>query len=406
MRFPIGILILVMLAPPAYSCSCAGEMRQLLLDRAQFVAEVTAMGEGELRVERVIRGSADASGGSFRVSPNTVLQPLDCCDRGPNAIVKGQRYWAISPEQPTIHGKRLDLSDVQVLKHDDWRADYLSHLHDLKPEELRAVLTTSIGAADLPTVSSCIRGYYHRLLMDVARMALGNEDHARCASEDAARVRVASATAALASLSFIQNEGQAGRLVCARSVTAVKFMPEIVDRQIRQTHFLYPCTDARARGAESQEEADVTTAVLDAYFNAMHGQGSRDRISLYFTNIKPARTQLEVRVFSPANLEPSRQYASPDVRRHRDDLMARSTQLAELRAAWPPYIPNVLRASDCSAKLDKMYADAVAVSRPGFDGHNKALIYLEYFGGGRAYYLTRQDVGWKIDWYVELWQCG
>jgi hypothetical protein len=164
----------------------------------------------------------------------------------------------------------------------------------------------------------------------------------------------------------------------------------------------------RARAAvSSQDEGDVTAAVLHAYFSALHGEGSRDRIALYLTTIKPSPSQLEVHVFSPANDDPSRQYSSRGVKKLREDLMSRSAVLVELRSPSPHYMPAFLRASDCKTQLrSTMFADAVAVSRPGFDGREKALLYLEYLGGARAYHLIREGARWTIDWYVELWQCG
>ena len=42
------------------ACSCAGDMPQLLLDRAQLVAEVQARDGGEFQILRLVRGAPNA----------------------------------------------------------------------------------------------------------------------------------------------------------------------------------------------------------------------------------------------------------------------------------------------------------------------------------------------------------
>ena len=385
-------------------------MKQSLLNRAQFVAEVVARTPGTFAVERVIRGAKQEKGRSFTV-PDAVLQPRDCCDRMPAAIVAGGKYWLIAPEQPTTSG----FEHVEILKHDDGRAGYLAHLHDLTPGELRALInrwktgsirphdfSTYVDAVDVPNVGACIRGYYHRLLMDLTYMAWGNEDHAQCSPEEAARVRAASATAALATLSFIENGGREGRLVCARKVAEATFVgPDLVERQVRQTKQLYPCIDPRTREGLTDDETAAINAVLRAYINQMHGVNARTYINLYYTTFAPEPRHLRVAVFSPANADAAQQYKSPEVKALQDDLMLRNRRSAQVHAALPHLNDTSHHRTDCVEDA----GNTLAVSRPGFSG-DKALVYFEYPGGARAYLLTRGPGAWDVDWYVELWQCG
>jgi hypothetical protein len=157
--------------------------------------------------------------------------------------------------------------------------------------------------------------------------------------------------------------------------------------------------------AIGDDEAAVANAVLRSYFAESHGVGSHHHVLLYYRSVSPARDQLEVRVFSPANDEAAAQYGSPDVKRLIKDLRARSARIAIVSPPFHEFSKTSMRAIDCIDQ-PKDLTNVLAVSRPGFDGRNKALLYLEYFGGARAYHLVRKDSHWTVDWYVELWQCG
>jgi hypothetical protein len=154
-----------------------------------------------------------------------------------------------------------------------------------------------------------------------------------------------------------------------------------------------------------RDETRVTAAALESYFNQMYGGSSR-RLLLYQTTLKPSRTQLEVHVFSPANHESAVRYASAQVKKLRRNLLERCAGSNAVRVGLPQYVINPTRIEECAELKFPGVVDAVAVSRPGFDGTDKALIYLEYAGGARAYHLLRREGRWETDWYVELWGCG
>jgi len=379
-------------------------MHQMLLDHAQFVAEVTARSEG-LVVDRVIRGYQSAKGKTFR--GNLIPEPVSCCDRTPVPVVVGEKYWLLGPE------REIDMRDARLLQHNDGRIDYLSHIRDLTPAQLRGALNRwksggfspaefvrFIGSVDVPDVESCTRGYYHRLLMDVMYMAWGNADHFQCDPTTAARVRTASASSALSVLSFIENQSRSGKLACETDVLSVKSLPDLVDRQVRTTEYLYPCIDTRNKTHLSAGESAVINAVLGAWFDEVHGANAWSPALLYYRTIRPESSQTKVRVFSPANEKPSRDYAAPGVRLLIEDLLARSTRIGEIE--MPSHFqPTSIRTMGC----EKPLAEVVTVSHPGID-NDRAIVYLEYTGGARAYYLTRENDRWLVSWYVELWQCG
>src|SRR5437870_3163994 len=92
MRSRAIILLLVVFAPASLvACSCAGEMPQLLLDRAQFVAEVLARDGGEFQILRVVRGVSDATDRLFHVNKDVRVEARDCCDHMPHPVVSGNK---------------------------------------------------------------------------------------------------------------------------------------------------------------------------------------------------------------------------------------------------------------------------------------------------------------------------
>ena len=154
--------------------------------------------------------------------------------------------------------------------------------------------------------------------------------------------------------------------------------------------------EARQIPSRGEEELSVTEAVLTAYFNQIHGIGSRDLVALYYTTLKLSPEQLEVRVFSPQN-------DATKLRPFVAALLDANEHPVAIPTAPPQFIRDSTRSTRCDGKL--RLADAVAVSRPAISGDG-AVIYLEYHGGARAYHLVRSAGRWSADWYVDLWQCG
>jgi hypothetical protein len=149
-------------------------------------------------------------------------------------------------------------------------------------------------------------------------------------------------------------------------------------------------------------ENQVAVAALDAYVAQMYG--SNGRFLLYQTTVKPSPVQLEVHVFSPANDDGARRYAVPDIVKLRRDIQ--SAPRASMMLQSPRYVTGIWRRKQCREFRRRGFIDALSVSRAVFDGSNSALIYLEYNGGARAYYLLRREGRWESAWYVELWACG
>ena len=231
-----------------------------MLDRAQFVAEVLARDGGEFQILRVVRGAPDATDRRFQVTKAIRVEARDCCDRAPHPVVPGNKYWAISPDQPSPVSRGVQFRELGLMTYEDRRAVYLSGIRDLSPSELREVVVKwrdgsftphtfaeTISAVDVPHVSDCLRGYYHRLLMELTYMAWGNEDHHGCAPDEAARVRKASANSALSVLGYLASEGRSGKMRCASGVREATSMPSPLEGQVKSTRFLYPCAEIRAK---------------------------------------------------------------------------------------------------------------------------------------------------------------
>ena len=149
-------------------------------------------------------------------------------------------------------------------------------------------------------------------------------------------------------------------------------------------------------------ENEVLAAALDAYSKQMYGGSGR--FLLYQQTLRPSSTQLEVRVFSPANDEAAQRYASPDIRKLRERI--RTAPRRTVRVSEPRNVTRIWKIKECDDFPRHDFVDAVAFSRPAFDGPDKALVYLQFAGGARAYYLRRLENRWVADWYVELWACG
>ena len=168
-----------------------------------------------------------------------------------------------------------------------------------------------------------------------------------------------------------------------------------------------------AEPAAGDDEPAVTAAALTSYFNLIHGgtgiafPEKRRPVLLHRETIAPARTQLRVRVSSPANRAATLQYSAPHVQRLVARLQKLSAQSRKLRAAPRGYLLAEARRTRCGPHYDGAeFVDAVAVSRAAFQGPDTALIYVEYAGGARAYHAIRRGAVWEIDWHVELWACG
>ena len=149
----------------------------------------------------------------------------------------------------------------------------------------------------------------------------------------------------------------------------------------------------------SPKESGVINEVLRSWFDEVHGANSTHAVLLYDRTVRPERSQLRVRVFSPANEQPSRDYG--DAKSLVEDLLNRSARVAAVE--MPPHFQ---KSSHRTPGCDKPVADVVSVSRPGIVGDDSAIVYLEYPGGARAYHLKRDGKRWVVGWYVDLWQCG
>lgn len=159
-------------------------------------------------------------------------------------------------------------------------------------------------------------------------------------------------------------------------------------------------------------EQQITAVVLRTYFaQTQRGTGiafpeQRRPARLADRTILPSADQLDVRVFSPDNKQAEIEYRA--VRKRLEaDLLSRSRSLTRVRASVPNVALRGTRRSRCGPELSREQSDSVAVSRPGLSrGRDEALLYLEYNGGARAYYLRRIDDHWIVKWHVELWACG
>lgn len=161
------------------------------------------------------------------------------------------------------------------------------------------------------------------------------------------------------------------------------------------------------------DEQAMTTAVLESYFNLVHGgtgvafPESRRPVLLHRTTISPSPEQLLVRVASQANRDAARAYANLAAKGLIGRLRNRSSRPRRVRFAPAGFALAKAERRACGPEYDvARFTDAVAVSRAVFEGRESALIYLEYYGGARAYHAILTAGAWKVDWYVELWACG
>ena len=161
------------------------------------------------------------------------------------------------------------------------------------------------------------------------------------------------------------------------------------------------------------DETAVTHAALDSYYNLVHGGTAvafpeeRRPVRLHRSTISPSRAQLRVRVSSPANRAAAEQYSGRSLNGVIERLQRQSVRARGLADAPSGYTLAEAQRTACGPQYDPArFVDAVAVSRPAFDGRNNALLYLEFSGGARAYHARRIAGRWHIDWFVELWACG
>ncbi|HKR62594.1 MAG TPA: hypothetical protein VJZ00_02585 [Thermoanaerobaculia bacterium] len=254
-----AFLVMVFLARAAHACSCAGEMPQTFLGRAQFAARVIVRERQVFEVTELVRGTHVQLGRAIHVENRIEVEPTSCCDQERKEIVAGDEYWLISPEQPQSHGRGYHLDRAGLLKSRDQRIDTLRKITKVTPAALREILlkwqsggytphefTTFITTVDMANIGDCLRPYYHRLLMDVTYIAWGNEDHASCEEEESKRARSAAAADALATLSYIENAARHATLPCVRNVLDVTALPDLVEQHTKRTRFLYPCVEKRA----------------------------------------------------------------------------------------------------------------------------------------------------------------
>src|SRR5260221_6886275 len=114
MRYRAAAMCLFFAALHANACSCAGSMPQLLLDHAQFFAEVVFRADGEYDILRVARGDSTLAGRRL-VLPNVRdVVPRSCCEHHPPAVAAGHAYWVASPGQLESRGRRVTLDHPQV----------------------------------------------------------------------------------------------------------------------------------------------------------------------------------------------------------------------------------------------------------------------------------------------------
>jgi len=162
------------------------------------------------------------------------------------------------------------------------------------------------------------------------------------------------------------------------------------------------------------EETAIRTAVLVAYFNELHGgtgiafPDNRRPVVVSKKTTAPRAKSLTVRVSSPANSDAAARFEVLKRTRIVDDLLERSRRPVRMARIPLQYVSGSTAQNECGVQFDeKKYADAVAVSRPGFSkDRSEALIYLEGVGFARAYYLRQAKTGWVVEWHVELWACG
>jgi hypothetical protein len=160
-------------------------------------------------------------------------------------------------------------------------------------------------------------------------------------------------------------------------------------------------------------EQQITEVVLRTYFAQTQGgtgiafPEQRRPIRLADRTIVPSADQLEVRVFSPENRQAELDYR-PVRKRLEADLLSRSRRLTRVHASMPNFALRRTRRSSCGPEPSAEQSDSVAVSRPGLSwgSQDEALLYVEYNGGARAYYLRRFHDHWIVKWHVELWACG
>lgn len=161
------------------------------------------------------------------------------------------------------------------------------------------------------------------------------------------------------------------------------------------------------------QERDVTDVVLRKYFEqtqagAIAFPEQRRPLRLADRTIIPSTVNLKVSSFFRENVEPAKNYEA--IRRTLlRDLIARSKRRRRIRTDVPHYRAVPTRRGSCGPEIvsDKRYCGAVALSRPGFSRtHDEAIVYLEYDGGGCAYFLKRSKGGWVVVWAVALWGCG
>jgi len=231
-------------------------MPQLLLDHAQFFAEVVFRADGEYDILRVARGDSTLAGRRL-VLPNVRdVVPRSCCEHHPPAVAAGHAYWVASPGQLESRGRRVTLDHPQVFDAQDERVTYLRGLHDVTPAELASILESwrdgrypphefseLIVNLDVPSAGPCLRPYYHWLLMVLTYEAWGNQDHVKCAPARAREGREAAARDALSVLGLLENNRRTGRMACVHTLSEVVGLPSLLERQEARTNGLYPCTN-------------------------------------------------------------------------------------------------------------------------------------------------------------------
>ncbi len=162
----------------------------------------------------------------------------------------------------------------------------------------------------------------------------------------------------------------------------------------------------------SAPERTITEAVLRTYFAETQGgtgiafPEQRRPVRLADRTIVPSAEQLKVHVFSPENKQAETAYRVARANLA-GDLVSRSIRTVALDVSVPHFALERTRRYSCGPRTSVKYSDAVAVSRPGLSrAQDEAVLYLEYSGGARAYYLRRINGQWAVIWHVELWACG
>ena len=176
---------------------------------------------------------------------------------------------------------------------------------------------------------------------------------------------------------------------------------------------LLPLLVAYGYAQDDPREPEITAAVLRKYLEQTQGGTAiafpeeRRPVRLANRTIIPSAAQLKVSMFSRENDEVAAEY---ELLRGTltADLVSRSRRAVVLKVNVPNFRLARTRRGSCGPHASETkYSDAVAVSRPGVSrGADAALVYLEYDGGGCAYYVKRVRGKWTVLWRVELWACG